>query len=320
MSNFMPQDKQSNAGNPDALFPIRTVSSLTNVNSITLRAWESRYGLINPIRKESGHRLYTQADIDIINRTVALLDRGMRIGQVKAELSRQGSPVTSEEAEAQDVWQKHINHMQSAVICFDEAALDESYTEMLSFHPVKTVTERLLVPLLKQLGDRWNNMTGSVAEEHFFGFYLRCKLGARLHHRTRQLQGQRLLLACLPGDQHEIGLLLLAVAANERGFRTVILGADMPMEDLPHVAEKSACSAIVLSGTIQPAPEVFKKLLPALVASTEAPVIVGGPCSMAANSTIERAGAVACGADVEIGMSKIEKVLSQSNLQKGASE
>ena len=80
----MSKGTSSNMANSDALFQIRTVSSLTNVNSITLRAWESRYGLINPVRKSSGHRLYTQADIDIINRTVALLDRGMRIGQVKA--------------------------------------------------------------------------------------------------------------------------------------------------------------------------------------------------------------------------------------------
>jgi len=316
----MSKDTKSNVVNPDALFPIRTVSSLTNVNSITLRAWESRYGLINPVRKSSGHRLYTQADIDIINRTVALLDRGMRIGQVKAELSRQGSPVTSKEASAQDVWQKHINHMQSAVICFDEAELDESYTEMLSLHPVKIVTERLLTPLLRQLGDRWSNMTGSVAEEHFFGFYLRSKLGARLHHRTRQKQGQKLLFACLPGDQHEIGLLLLALSANERGFRTIILGADMPMEDLPQVAEKSGCKAIVLSGTIQPAPEVFRNQLPALVATTEVPVIIGGPCSMVASSIIERAGAIVCGVDIEIGMSKIEKILAQENDQEGSSE
>ena len=316
----MSETTKSNANNPDALFPIRTVSSLTNVNAITLRAWESRYGLIKPVRKSSGHRLYTQADIDIINRTVALLDRGMRIGQVKDELTRQGSPVTSLEANAQDIWQKHINHMLSAVICFDEAALDESYTEMLSIHPVKVVTERLLKPLLRELGDRWNNMTGSVAEENFFGFYLRSKLGARLHHRIRPDKGPALLLACLPGDQHEIGLLLLALEANERKFRTIILGADMPIEDLSQVAEKSACSAIVLSGTVQPAPDVFSNQLPALVASSKVPVFIGGPCSMAASSIIERAGAIICGADIEIGIARIDKILAQNNHQENKSK
>ena len=306
--------------NSEALFPIRTVSALTNVNSITLRAWESRYGLINPVRKSSGHRLYSQADVDIINRTVALLERGIRMAQVKAELSRQGSPVTSQEANAQDVWQKHINHMLSAVISFDESELDESYTEMLSIHPAKVVTARLLNPLFKQLGARWNNMTGSIAEEHFFGFYLRTKLGARHHHRIRHPQGPCLLLACLPGDQHEIGLLLLALAANERHFRTVILGADMPLEELSKAATKSGCMALVLSGTIQPAPEVFKKQLPKLVTASKVPVFVGGPCSLASSSIIESAGALVCGADVEIGLTKIEKVLNQNKSIEGVSK
>lgn len=316
----MSKNNKLDANSADALFPIRTVSSLTNVNSITLRAWESRYGLINPVRKSSGHRLYSQADIDIINRTVGLLDRGMRIGQVKAELTRQGSPVTSIEANSQDIWQKHINHMLSAVICFNEAALDESYTEMLSLHPVKIVTERLLNPLMIQLGDRWNNMIGSIAEEHFFGFYLRSKLGARLHHRIRHYDAPALLLACLPGDQHEIGLLLLALAANERHFRTIILGADMPLDNLPQVAEKSGCSAIVLSGTIQPPPGVFKNQLPVLVMSSRVPVIIGGPCSVVASSIIERAGATVCGADVEVGLAKIESVLNQNINSEGSSK
>lgn len=295
----------------EALFPIRTVSLLTNVNSITLRAWENRYELINPVRKSSGHRLYTQSDIDVINRTVGLLARGMQIGQVKAELARQGSPASAQEAKAQEIWQTRINHMSSAVTCFDEVALEESYTEMLSIHPVKVVTEHLLNPLLRQLGNRWANMKDSVAEEHFFGFYLRSKLGARLHHRIRHKEGPTLLLACLPGDQHEIGLLLLALAANERRFRTVILGADMPLEGLSHVAEKSACSAIVLTGKAQPAPDVFSNQLPALVASSIVPVIIGGQCSMAASGMIERAGAIICGADAEIGIARIEKILEQ---------
>jgi DNA-binding transcriptional MerR regulator len=301
-----------------ALFPIRTVSALTQVNSITIRAWESRHGLINPIRKSSGHRLYTQSDIDIINRTVALLERGMSISQVKAELARQGSPATAEEAAAQDVWQQHINHMLSAVIRFNESALDESYTEMLSIHPVKIVTERLLNPLLNQLGQRWEETSGSIAEEHFFGFYLRSKLGARLHHRIRYTSAPALLLACLPGDQHEIGLLLFALSANEHQFRSIILGADMPLSELPQVVKKSACSAIILSATVQPAPDVFTDQLPILVKASNVPVIIGGPCSVLASTVITKAGASVCGSDIETGLSIIEKILAQNEVsQKG---
>ena len=50
----------------EELFPIREVSRLTGVNPVTLRAWERRYGLIQPTRTESGHRLYSMADVEAV--------------------------------------------------------------------------------------------------------------------------------------------------------------------------------------------------------------------------------------------------------------
>jgi len=74
---------ESTTSSNHQLYPIRTVSELTGVNAITLRAWETRYGLIEPIRKESGHRMYRQSDINRVNEIVGLTARGIRVGQVK---------------------------------------------------------------------------------------------------------------------------------------------------------------------------------------------------------------------------------------------
>src|SRR5210317_1928382 len=174
---------------PHGLFPIRTVSELTGVNAITLRAWETRYGLIEPIRKSSGHRLYTQEHIDLINRVVGLLDRGMRIGQVSAELLAEPSEENEPGEREPDHWKRYINGMIAAIICFDEDAMERIYGEALSHYPVWIVTEKLLTPLLRELGERWYSGRGSVAEEHFFAFYLRNKLGALFHHRSRNQVG-----------------------------------------------------------------------------------------------------------------------------------
>ena len=86
----------NNHGLPnDGLVPIRTVSSLTGVNSVTLRAWERRYDLVKPIRTPKGHRLYTMAHVDLINQVVALLDNGMSIGQVRQVLGEDALIVSS---------------------------------------------------------------------------------------------------------------------------------------------------------------------------------------------------------------------------------
>jgi DNA-binding transcriptional MerR regulator/methylmalonyl-CoA mutase cobalamin-binding subunit len=291
------------------LFPIRTVSELTGVNAITLRAWETRYGLIEPIRKSSGHRLYSQEHIDLINRVVGLLDRGMRIGQVNAETLAGTSTVSSASDEKQNNCQRQINVMTAAIICFDESSLERIYGEALAHYPERIVTEKLLTPLLRELGERWVSGRGSVAEEHFFGFYLRNKLGARFHHRWQNQKGPKLLLACLPGDLHEIGLLLFALAACDHGYKTILLGANMPLEELPSAVKKTACDALVLSGIIEPTEGVIKDQLPRLVTKLPVPVFIGGGIAATQFDSLKKSGVQLIGTDIETGIKQISKAL-----------
>lgn len=295
------------------LFPIRTVSELTGVNSITLRAWENRYGLIEPIRKASGHRLYTQEHIDLINRVVGLLDRGMRIGQVKAEVLSGTAESDSESSavdERQNNWRRYINSMIAGIIRFDGQVLERTYAEVLSHYPVRLVTEKLLSPVLKELGERWISGKGSVAEEHFFAFYLRNKLGARFHHRSQNQTGPRLLMACLPGDMHEIGLLLFALDASDNDFKTILLGANMPLTELPDAIKKTGSDALVLSGTIEPGSVVITEHLPRLVEELDVPVFLGGNVVASNFDELKKSGVLMIGSDIGMGIKQIKKQLN----------
>ena len=309
-AGIMRNSDQMSADQAPGLFPIRTVSELTGVNAITLRAWETRYGLIEPIRKASGHRLYTQEHIDLINRVVGLLDRGMRIGQINAE-TLSGVSVESDPADdRQNHWQSYINGMIAAVICFDDAGLERIYGEALSHYPVRVVTEKLLTPLLVELGERWETKKGSIAEEHFFGFYLRNKLGARFHHRPKSQTGPRLMLACLPGDLHEIGLLLFALEACDHGFQTVLLGANMPLDELPAAVSKTKSEALVLSGVIEPRKSVIEEQLPRLVKRLSIPVFFGGSIAATHFDSLKKSGVHLIGKDIEMGIKQIAKTLN----------
>ena len=295
------------------LFPIRTVSELTGVNSITLRAWESRYGLIEPVRKASGHRLYTQEHIDLINRVVGLLDRGMRIGQAKAEILSGSDSESSVDDERQNNWRRYINGMIAAIIRFDEHALERTYADALSHYPVRLVTEKLLTPALKEIGERWVSGKGSIAEEHFFGLYLRNKLGARFHHRAQNQTGPKLLMACLPGDLHEIGLLLFALDACDHGFQTILLGANMPLDEFPDAVKKTECDAIVLSGTIEPGDEVIRQFLPRLVEKLKVPVFIGGNVVASNFDDLKKSGVHLIGTDIDMGIKQIKQCLNTTS-------
>lgn len=305
----MPESAQIVEYPGEKLYTIGTVSKLTGVGAITLRAWERRYGLIQPVRKESGHRLYTRKHIDQINRITALTQQGMRISQISAEML-ESSPQTEAGGAEADVWKEWLNGMIAAVISFDEDRLEEIYHGALSIYPIGMVTRNLLTPLLIELGLRWEAGDGGIAEEHFFAFYLRNKLGARYHHRQRGNKGPALLIAGLPGEHHEIGLLLFALAAHENGYPVIPLGANMPLEELAAVAKKKNCGAIIVCGAIEPNNQVVSVELPRLVKDSSIPVMVGGLASVYRCDAIDKAGAEALGRDIEHGLQRIAEILS----------
>ena len=137
------------------LYPIGAVSEMTGVNAITLRAWERRYALIVPQRTATGRRLYSQADVDCIKEVLVLMERGIPIGQMKEALQVQNKTPEAFAQQTLNTWQIALDKMVIAITDFDEARLDEFYNNMLSLHPIGLVTNRLLIPLLEELGRRW---------------------------------------------------------------------------------------------------------------------------------------------------------------------
>jgi DNA-binding transcriptional MerR regulator len=307
----------ANHGLPDqGLVPIRTVSSLTGVNSVTLRAWERRYDLIKPVRTPKGHRLYTMADVDLINRVVALLDNGMSIGQVRQVLDIAGPACPEPAPEAgnareSDLWRRYQDRLLRAIAAFDDGVLGDVYNETLALYPVDIVTSRLIVPLLRELGERWAQGQGSIAEEHFFSMFLRNKLGARFHHLGRNRSGSKLLAACLPGEQHEVGLLLFALAALDRNYQVVLLGPNTPLSELPPVVERAAIQAIVLSGSVEVATATLEEELPRLHRSVAIPVFVGGQVADRYSDAITAAGAITLGQDLSLALRRIDATLAR---------
>jgi len=288
-------------------FPMRTVSVITGVNSVTLRAWERRYGLIKPARTAKGHRLYSHKDIELVNRIVRLLDRGISISQVSNSLKAKSAVTGEAWQQSNDLWVDVQERAIDAIVRFDENQLDKLYNDALALYPIDIVTERLLVPILVTLGERWANTEGSIAEEHFFGAFMRNKLGARFHHRYKHTTGTKLLVSCLPGEHHELGIMLFSLAAHDHGFRLVYLGPNMPLEELGLTAMRAGCHGIVLSGSVTRADEPLATGLKNLVDDADCPVFVGGQSSVRCSDIIKRAGALPIGTDIKASIRHIEQ-------------
>lgn len=294
------------------VYSISTVSSITGVNAITLRAWERRYGLLNPMRTEAGHRLYTNADIELIKSILKLLDEGIAISRVTDALKNRSQSAQAVEQET-GPWQRYQDTMLEAVATFNEGTLETVYNEAMSLYPVDVVTKQLLLPLMKILGQRWTQEPAGIAEEHFFSVFMRNKLGARFHHRNLQNNGPRIVAACLPGEHHEFGLLLFALSAHARGYRIILLGSDMPLSQLPEVVKRCNADGIVLSGSSNAVTEDIDEDISALVSLCNVPVFIGGSFSYQNRHSLEELGAFSLGDDLIVGMHAIGKQLPVVN-------
>jgi MerR family transcriptional regulator, light-induced transcriptional regulator len=306
---------------PEALFPIRELVRRTGVNASTLRAWENRHGLLTPTRMPSGHRLYGEADIRRIQRIQDLLAQGLSLGELAPLLAKatgnstpastpvstpDSLPVSSGGTVPHTAWDGYLVETLKALEDFSTERLDALYSEACAVYPIDIVTDNLLIPMLEQIGERWNRRPSGIAEEHFFSAWLRNKLGARLHHAGSLGQGPQLILACLPYENHEIGLLMFALLALQRGYRVIYLGANMPIRQIVHVALHTRAQAIVLAGRQAENPRELLADIEWLAQAAETPVFVGSHFAEQFRLRLEQGGAIPMGDNMGLAIRLLE--------------
>lgn len=130
-------------------FPIRDLSLKTGVNSVTLRAWERRYGLLKPKRTEKGHRLYDQADVQRVEAILRWVQQGVAVSKVRALLEQggtlEGMVLSSEWLE----WQESLIH---AAEMFQADKVEQIYQQVFSQYPAEIAIRDWLLPSFEQLG------------------------------------------------------------------------------------------------------------------------------------------------------------------------
>lgn len=289
-------------------FPIRVLAQLSGVSATSLRAWERRYGLLAPARTAKGHRLYSDKDLQLVRRINQFLEAGYPIGKAVAALQAGAAPDVQSVLPTSP-WMTLRKRFLQAIERFDESRLDAIYNEALALYPIDRVSENLLQAVMRQLGERWRRRHAGIAEEHFFSAYLRNKIGARLHHIAERRNSPRVLLACLPGEQHELGLLLFALLLKTRGYRVLYLGADLPLPQMRLAAETAQVAAVVLSASTLPLTPALKGNLLKCANELDAPVMLGGPISERQQQEWERLGVTPLGSAHASAAERLEAVL-----------
>jgi len=284
----------SSALKQEELFPIREVARLTGVNPVTLRAWERRYGLIQPTRTDSGHRLYSQVDIESVRSILAWIERGVAVSKVgkilaKSSTIKSASSPGYEEVSASE-WGEWQAQLRRAISAFDELRLDRLYGQIFSSYPLPVVFQEILMPLWQELLLRQDEY-GQTSEWLFLDTFLRARTLQRLQVLRAQVE-ERVLLAALPGHCRELELLVAGLLLSSADTAVSVLGLGQPLEELTLICEKMQPQALVLFSN-QPPSDDFPKVLSRLALALDCPLVMAGDGADLAEESL-RGSPIAC--------------------------
>jgi len=268
----------------DDLFPIREVARLTGVNPVTLRAWERRYGLIQPTRTESGHRLYSRVDIDTVHRILDWIERGVAVSKVGRILARDALLSEPDAAlGAQVEWEQWHGQLRHAISAFDDRQLDRLYGQIFSAYPLAVVFQDIFMPLWQALL-RHQGRFGQASEWLFFDNFLRSRT-AQCLQMAAAAPLPRVLLAAVAGECRELELLVAGLLMSGEKQAVKILGVGQPFDELTLICEKTQPRALVLFSNRAPSSELPLRLK-RLALTLDCPLLLAGDAADLAQESL----------------------------------
>jgi DNA-binding transcriptional MerR regulator/methylmalonyl-CoA mutase cobalamin-binding subunit len=247
-------------------YRIGDVASRTGLSEHVIRAWERRYGVPVPQRSAGKYRLYTEDDVRLLARLRELTDDGVPISEAVSlatsrDAGRGAEPGAPREAAGDGAQLLHWREaILAAVARLDQRAVETVLDQALSALPPLLVYERLMVGVLRYVGDEWGAGRLSVAEEHLVSHAVRSRL-VRLFQAASADGRRHVVCACFPDEQHEIGLLGAALRFRAAGFRVTYLGARTPARDLTRVLRELRPDVLALSCVQDPGASVVRGVL-----------------------------------------------------------
>jgi DNA-binding transcriptional MerR regulator len=255
---------------------IGQLAKRTGVSPELLRAWEQRYGLLQPTRTAGGFRLYSAADEARVQGMQSLVAGGLAAAQAARLLLSDDEPAPRSVSTSAATLEDAAGNLTASLDRLDEQAANTALDRLFAGYTVETVLRDAVIPYLHRLGDRWEAGEVSVAQEHFASNLLRGRL-LGLAQGWGQGQGPGAILACVPGEQHELGLLAFGVALRRRGWRITYLGSDSPIGAVADISRSLLPAVVVLlsmnpEGFLDHAREIAKlaKQIRVMIAGTGA--------------------------------------------------
>ncbi|MDX1687039.1 MAG: MerR family transcriptional regulator [Candidatus Promineifilaceae bacterium] len=314
-------------------FNLKAVVQETGLKPDTLRAWERRYGLPQPARTSGGHRLYSQRDIDILKWLMDRQEEGLSISravdlwrQLLAEGKDPFMEMVDEEEivgppplEVGDTLAQLRESWIEACLAFDEQRAEYTLSQALALYPPETACLEVLQKGLSEIGRLWYQGEASAQQEHFASALAIRRLEAILAATPPPTRPGRILIGCPPEEEHAFSALLLTLLLRRRGWDTVYLGANVPLERLQSTIERTEPDLVILAAqTLNTAASMLP--VAELVQESGLPLAFGGRVFNVAPSLQERIPGHFLGKDLAQAPNLVEQLMTSPTVQEAGEE
>jgi DNA-binding transcriptional MerR regulator/methylmalonyl-CoA mutase cobalamin-binding subunit len=292
----------------DSLHPIRYVAKHTGLSQHTIRAWERRYAALSPDRTTTNRRLYSSEDIEKLSLLNRAVRAGHSIGQIAglsvAQLQSLAIPETPAEigSNLQDSIFTDSNQRATpwleecrlAVERLNAQGLDEALSRAAAHLGTAALIDRVLLPLLNTIGEKWREGDLRPANEHMASAIIRTFLGRILETFHPDLSAPCLIVTTPVGQVHELGALIAAVTAASEGWRVLYLGPNLPADEIAGAALQSGAMAVALSIVYPPDDSRLEQEIKNLrtMIGPESAILAGGRSSAAYRAPLDSIRAI----------------------------
>lgn len=245
-------------------FSIKDLENLTGIKAHTIRIWEKRYKVLEPMRTDTNIRLYDVASLQKLLNISTLNEFGYKISNI-AKMQEDKIPQLVKEILSNKSMANHIlNNFKFAMMNFDQPLFLNTYNSLIQEKSFREIFYQYFIPLLNEIGVLWQTNTITPAHEHFISFLIKQKLASNIEKLMLipPQKTERTYVLYLPMNEiHELGLMFLNYELVLNGYRSIFLGESVPIESLKDVKNYFDNITFITYITVEPTVEAINDYL-----------------------------------------------------------
>jgi DNA-binding transcriptional MerR regulator len=241
--------------NIKSVFSIKDLENLSGIKAHTIRIWEKRYNVLEPMRTETNIRMYDLENLQKLLNITLLHNHGYKISKI-SKLSEDRIPQLVNEIISEKSAKHHaVSSFKLAMMNFDQALFFNTYNKLLSEKSFRDVFYEVFIPLIQEIGLLWQTNTISPAHEHFITYLIKQKVltNTEVVQTQEPTRDDKVFVLYLPDNEvHELGLMYLNYEILSHGYKTIYLGESVPTESLKDLKKHFDNIIYICYTTVEP--------------------------------------------------------------------